>query len=164
MVAPSCILWENELLHFYAYSLIKYTYYWFGNTEIGTQTLQKRKSWEVRAWELVGTEFPRWGAIAHLSLDPLIYIYMGRVAHKCQTWLGFFWNFDQLPFIQTSCRRLSGCRLKKSLSLGSSKNTNVSCKNDGGWGRTTADWSKTQDLGCFLVLHAFIPGPRWFCS
>ena len=68
-------LWENELLHFYAYSLIKYTYYQLGNTEIGTQALQKRKSWDVRAWELVGTEFPRWGAIAHLSLDPLIYVY-----------------------------------------------------------------------------------------
>ncbi len=68
-------LWGNELLHFYAYSLIKYTYYQLGNTEIGTQTLQKRKSWEVRAWELVGTEFPRWGAIAHLSLDPLIYVF-----------------------------------------------------------------------------------------
>ncbi len=73
MEAPTCIFWENELLHFHAYSLIKYTYYQLGYTEIGTQTLQKRKSWEVRTWELVGTEFPRWGAIAHFSLDPLIY-------------------------------------------------------------------------------------------
>ncbi len=28
-------------------------------TQIGTQTLQKRKSWGARTWELVGTEFPR---------------------------------------------------------------------------------------------------------
>ena len=28
---------------------------------------------------------------------------------------GFFWNFEQLPFIQTSCRRLSGCRFLKKI-------------------------------------------------
>ena len=51
--------WGNELLHFHAYSLIKYTYYQLGYTEIGTQTLQKRKSWGARTWVLVGTALPR---------------------------------------------------------------------------------------------------------
>ena len=26
----------------------------------GAQALQKRKNWEVRTWELVGTQIPRW--------------------------------------------------------------------------------------------------------
>ena len=51
--------WENELWYFHAYSLIKYMECQIDYTQIGTQTLQKRKSWGARTWELVGTEFPR---------------------------------------------------------------------------------------------------------
>ena len=51
--------------------------------KIGTQTTQKRKNWEMRTWELVGTQIPRWHLAATSRWPPsYMYVYMHLGLHR----------------------------------------------------------------------------------
>ncbi len=85
---------------------------------------------------------------AHTHTCIYIYIWPWSPINVKLPWI--FGDFEQLPFIRTRCRRLLECRfIKKIFVAGTFQKWRRFWDSNPKKSRSTADWSKTQDLWCF---------------